>query len=674
MERRALVLTTLRPDAAAVELDELLADRQPETRASGAAGDRVIELLERLEEPRQVVLANSDAGVGDAQPDGVRLGDDADQHAALRGELDRIRQQIEQDLLDLRPVGRQRRQLERHVLLDLQLLAAGERGRRLDALVDQLVQIDLLGQHLELARLDTREVEDPVDELQEVGAAVVDRADVGLLPLGQLAVETVEQHLREADDRVERRPELVRHAGQELRLQPARLHELGVRVRELFVEPRVLQRDGDLVGEHREHLELLVVEDVARELLADQEDSGQLALDLQRHDQGRLDRVELVLGRLEVDRDLRIELRLFLDQHPALPVQPLYDRAIDADRRNAGALADGRVLAVDDERAALGIEDHQDAVSQRHAAHEAVHERLHQTAEVEDRAHALAEVQQGLVAAPATAEHQALDALLEPLADGAHQHGQDEAQRQDDPERIHLIPVGERLSGHERPGEHAPQQQVDRALLHQYVHVEESVADDRRAEHQGEDHVGRDAHGVHEIRRRHEAREDEPGEVDDAADQAHAGAEQNEGRAVPPEARIDALVYADQVKQSVDEEEIEVGEERRVERAGRGRPAPVRRFHAAHKERRSAQVDHAEHDRQQVRDGQRDAVARRALEEDQDEVVVERRERDDPGVDHDLPEDCGRLVRRAAQHEHAEVPDGHAADEVREQAVEPAPG
>src|SRR5262249_57649732 len=69
MERRALVLTALRPDAAAVELDELLADRQPEARAAGAAGNRVIELLEWLEEPRQVVLADSDAGVSDPQPD-----------------------------------------------------------------------------------------------------------------------------------------------------------------------------------------------------------------------------------------------------------------------------------------------------------------------------------------------------------------------------------------------------------------------------------------------------------------------------------------------------------------------------------------------------------------------------------------------------------------------------
>src|SRR6185369_10150565 len=95
MERRALVLTALRPDAAAVELDELLADRQPEARAPGAARDRIVELLERLEQSRQIVLANTDAGVGHTQPDGVGLGHDADQHPALRGELDRVRQQIQ---------------------------------------------------------------------------------------------------------------------------------------------------------------------------------------------------------------------------------------------------------------------------------------------------------------------------------------------------------------------------------------------------------------------------------------------------------------------------------------------------------------------------------------------------------------------------------------------------
>src|SRR5262247_4897225 len=60
VERRPLVLPALRPDAAAVQLHELLADGEPESGAAGAAHDRVVELLERLEQPGQVVLPDPD--------------------------------------------------------------------------------------------------------------------------------------------------------------------------------------------------------------------------------------------------------------------------------------------------------------------------------------------------------------------------------------------------------------------------------------------------------------------------------------------------------------------------------------------------------------------------------------------------------------------------------------
>ena len=52
-----------------------------------------------------------------------------------------------------------------------------------------------------------------------------------------VAEHLVAQHLREADDRVERRPQLVRHVGQELRLVPARRLELRVEAPELVVHP-----------------------------------------------------------------------------------------------------------------------------------------------------------------------------------------------------------------------------------------------------------------------------------------------------------------------------------------------------------------------------------------------------------------------------------------------------
>lgn len=47
-----------------------------------------------------------------------------------------------------------------------------------------------------------------------------------LLLLVDLAEELLAQHLREADDRIQRRPQLVRHVCQELRLVPAHRLEL----------------------------------------------------------------------------------------------------------------------------------------------------------------------------------------------------------------------------------------------------------------------------------------------------------------------------------------------------------------------------------------------------------------------------------------------------------------
>ena len=57
------------------------------------------------------------------------------------------------------------------------------------------------------------------------------------------------EHLGVADDGVQRRPQLVGHVRQELRLVLARLGELLVRVLEFLEQPGVLDGDDGLVGE-----------------------------------------------------------------------------------------------------------------------------------------------------------------------------------------------------------------------------------------------------------------------------------------------------------------------------------------------------------------------------------------------------------------------------------------
>ena len=95
-----------------------------------------------------------------------------------------------------------------------------------DAVLEQVGKRHGAAVELHPARLDLREVEDLVDELEQMAARVADVADVLLLALVQLSEHPVEQHVGEADHRVQRRPQLVRHARQELRLVAARDLEL----------------------------------------------------------------------------------------------------------------------------------------------------------------------------------------------------------------------------------------------------------------------------------------------------------------------------------------------------------------------------------------------------------------------------------------------------------------
>ena len=91
-------------------------------------------------------------------------------------------------------------------------------------------------------------------------AGRMDVLQVIVLLLVELAEQPLEQHLGEADDRVERRAELVRHVGKELRLVPVRGLELPALVLDLAEQPHVLDGDHRLVGERPQERDVLVGE------------------------------------------------------------------------------------------------------------------------------------------------------------------------------------------------------------------------------------------------------------------------------------------------------------------------------------------------------------------------------------------------------------------------------
>ena len=105
--------------------------------------------------------------------------------------------------------------------------------------------------HLQLhaPRFDLRQIEDVVDQRQQMAPGGKNVVDIFILLLVQLAEEFFQQHFREADDRVERRAQLVRHVGEKLRLVPVGRFDLPVLVADLAEQPRVMDRQSRLCRE-----------------------------------------------------------------------------------------------------------------------------------------------------------------------------------------------------------------------------------------------------------------------------------------------------------------------------------------------------------------------------------------------------------------------------------------
>ena len=141
--------------------------------------------------------------------------------AALGGELDGVRQEIDQDLTQHAFVGIDRRQGLRGLPLQVDARLARLAAHQGDAGVDDIADLEAVLVQRQLADLDLRQVEDVVDQLQQVASGDLDV--LGVVTVVRLADRPqglVLNDLREADDRVERVAQLVAHVGQELGFRP----------------------------------------------------------------------------------------------------------------------------------------------------------------------------------------------------------------------------------------------------------------------------------------------------------------------------------------------------------------------------------------------------------------------------------------------------------------------
>ena len=169
-------------------------------------------------------FSHAEPSVAHAKGDlGTRLARHGEREHALAGELAGIAQQVKQRLLHLGLIGAEAADVGRADQLELVLVLADQRRDDRHDLVDQRPHIHLLDEHVHLAGFDFGQIEDVVDQAQQVAAGAFDLLEV-LDRLGvALVLGVLPQNLAVADDRVERRPQLVAHVGEEARLGPVGL-------------------------------------------------------------------------------------------------------------------------------------------------------------------------------------------------------------------------------------------------------------------------------------------------------------------------------------------------------------------------------------------------------------------------------------------------------------------
>ena len=221
VEGGAVAGRALDPDPPAVLVDDLLADREPDARARVAIG--AVQAVERAEDDLGLVRIQADAVVadGDHRHVAVTAGEHLDPRVGVARELDRVGEQVLQQLDEPGRVahhGRQR--LHPHVGVGV-----GDRARQaLERLANERVELDRL--RLDGPPLEAGVREQLADQAPHARGAVAD-VDGQLARLGVL-VEALGEHLRVHPDRHQRALEVVRgDRGVVLELAVGALEVLG---------------------------------------------------------------------------------------------------------------------------------------------------------------------------------------------------------------------------------------------------------------------------------------------------------------------------------------------------------------------------------------------------------------------------------------------------------------
>src|SRR5215813_2372056 len=180
---------------------------------------------------------------------------DAQLNLPLLGKLAGIAQQIEQDLPQPHGIDYQAAEIVRAFDHEAILILLCQLPRGADDVLKQRRQIHRFRAKLELAGLDLREVEHLVDQAEKMGPRTVNPAQWLPRFFRAEACCIGDHHLSQSDDGIERRAQLMAHAGDELRLVLARHFELTTFFFDLLEQARILDGENRLGGEGLQQIE-----------------------------------------------------------------------------------------------------------------------------------------------------------------------------------------------------------------------------------------------------------------------------------------------------------------------------------------------------------------------------------------------------------------------------------
>ena len=120
----------------------------------------------------------------------------------------------------------QHQALRRDFYVERQLLLSHQWLYLLRDLGHDIPECDIVEVQRHATRFDLGEIEDVVDQSEEVLRSALDAVEPFLLSRSQIAINAIQHERGVTYERVDRRPQLVRHARQKFGLEPVRFLQL----------------------------------------------------------------------------------------------------------------------------------------------------------------------------------------------------------------------------------------------------------------------------------------------------------------------------------------------------------------------------------------------------------------------------------------------------------------